>query len=517
MIKLFVSTPKLIALFTLISILQGCQPEQGQAKEVDVTELSIAKIHTAYQTNQYNSQDLVKAYLKRIDQYNHKVNAISVINQNALEIASKLDKEFAETGKLRPLHGIPILVKDNINTANLPTTAGSLALADYIPEQNAFIIQKLVDAGAIILAKTNMAEWAFSPKHTESSTLGITRNAYNQDYVPAGSSGGTSSAIAANFATVGLGTDTGNSIRGPSSHAALVGLRTTIGLVSRSAIVPLFLRNDVVGPMARTTEDAVRVLDVIAGYDENDPITANAEGKIPKSYLSYLVEDGLKGARIGVLNQLSDNRPDPEISALFQQSIEDLTKLGATVVNPINIPNFDNLKANQWCAEFQHDVEAFLATYVKNEKMQTLEDIIAVGSKSEFAKARLEANLGTSGRYGAPSIECSDAYHDTRRMAFRHGIEQVMEQNKLDALIYPTWNNKPALISRFEEDYKGDNSQVISPHTGQPAFTVPMGFTSENLPTGLQFIGRMYDEPRLIKLIYAYEQGTSHRKPAELN
>ncbi|MDO6710940.1 amidase family protein [Aliiglaciecola sp. 2_MG-2023] len=517
MLKLTVLPTKFILLSIFVAYLQGCQQHRTSAKEIDLTELTIAQIHQDYKNGEYNSQDLVKTYLKRIAQHNDKINAISVVNNDALMIAAALDKEFIQTGKLRPLHGIPILVKDNINTANLPTTAGSLALVEYIPNQNAFIIQKLVDAGAIVLAKTNMAEWAFSPKHTESSTIGITRNAYNQDYVPAGSSGGTAAAIAANFATVGLGTDTGNSIRGPSSHAALVGLRTTIGLVSRSAIVPLFLRNDVVGPMARTTEDAVRILDVIAGYDEHDPITAHSDGKMPASYLSYLNEDGLSGARIGVLNQLSDDGLDPEILALFQQSLRDLQRLGATIVDPVEIPNFDSLKANQWCAEFQQDVEQFLATYVKSDTLERLEDIIAVGSTSEFAKARLKANLAASGRYGESNVECGSAYSDPLRIAFRQGIEKVMDDLNLDALIYPSWNNKAALISRFEEDYMGDNSQVISPHTGQPAFTVPMGFTSENLPTGLQFLGRMYNEPKLIQLIYAYEQGTKHRKPAELN
>jgi Asp-tRNA(Asn)/Glu-tRNA(Gln) amidotransferase A subunit family amidase len=394
----------------------------------------------------------------------------------------------------------------------MPTTAGSLALENFIPDEDAFIIRKLVEAGAIVLAKSNMAEWAFSPMHTESSTNGITRNPYNTDYVPAGSSGGTGAAIAANFGTIGLGTDTGNSIRGPSAHGALVGFRTTLGLVSRSSIIPLYLRNDVVGPMCRTVEDAVKVLDVIRGYDPKDPITRYSEGKTPENYLSFLIKNGLQGTRIGVLRELSEVDPDPEVKTLFDQSLLDMEAAGATLVDPLVIPGFSALRANQWCATFREDLEAFLNDHVQKDSLKTLEDIIRLGSKSKFAQDRLQRNAEHNGRWEHPEIPCGDAYGDPLRIAFREGIEKVMDSLELDAIVYPSWNNKPAHIKRFAEEYKGDNSQIISPHTGQPAFTVPMGYTSGNLPAGLQFLGRMYDEPTLIQLIYAYEQATGHRK-----
>ena len=504
---------KLLILIPFI-FTQACNYEKSQ-QPIDLNELTISEIHQAYQNGDFNSEQLVQAYLNRIDQFNGQINAITFINDEALKTAKSLDEEFKRIGKLRPLHGIPLLVKDNINVAGIPTTAGSLALKDYVPEHDAFIIQRLKDAGAIVLAKTNMAEWAFSPMHSESSTAGTTRNPYNTDFVPAGSSGGTGAGIAANLATIGLGTDTGNSIRGPSSHGSLVGFRTTLGLVSRSAIVPLYLRNDVVGPMCRTVEDAAKVLEVIAGYDHSDPITHNSEGKIPESYTQFLQKDGLKGARIGVLRELSENNPDPEVSALFEQSLKDMAELGATIIDPVVIPDFAQLRQNQWCGEFQKDLEDFLATYVKNDTVKTLEDVIAIGSKSQFAQSRLEGNLNRSGRNN--EIPCGDAYSDPLRIAFRTAIENVMDSLKLDAIVYPTWNNQPARIYLFQEEYKGDNSQIISPHTGQPAFTVPMGFTSNNLPAGLQFLGRMYDEPTLIKLLYSYEQGTLHRKPPVLN
>lgn len=488
-------------------ILGACAPEKSP---LSVEELSISEIHQAFLTKKYTAEELVEAYILRIEESDSLLNAISVINPAAIIRARQLDQEFVKTGKLRPLHGIPVLVKDNINTLGLPTTAGALALADFIPKTDAFIIKELEEAGAIVLAKTNMAEWAFSPMHSESSTQGTTRNPYNLDHVPAGSSGGTGAGIAANFGTIGLGTDTGNSIRGPSSHNALVGFRTTLGLISREGIVPLYLRNDVVGPMTRTVEDAVRMLDVIAGYDEKDPITANSNGKIPASYQTFLDENGLKGARIGVFRTLSENDPHPEISNLFNQALEDLGKLGAEIVDSVEVENFAELRQNQWCGTFKQDLEDFLQTYVKRDSMSRLEDVIRVGTRSEFAKSRLQQF--SSNQRQEQEDPCGDAFTDPRRIAFRQAIEKTMDSLNLDALVYPSWNHPAAKIDRFQQEYRGDNSQIIAPHTGQPAFTVPMGFVSGNLPAGLQFLGRMFDEGTLIRLTYSYEQGTNHRR-----
>ena len=493
----------------------GCQPGT-ESPQIQLDELTIASIHDAYQSGHYSSEELVEAYIANINKNDHLINAVTIINPDAQSIARSLDQEFKKTGKLRPLHGIPILVKDNINTKGLPTTAGALALEDFIPDEDAFIIKKLIDAGAIIIAKTNMAEWAFSPMHSESSTAGTTRNPYNTNYVPAGSSGGTAASVAANFSTIGLGTDTGNSIRGPSSHCALVGFRSTLGLISRSAIVPLYLRNDVVGPMCRTVEDATKVMEVMAGYDPTDALTRYSEGKIPSNYTQFLKKEGLQGSRIGVLRELSDNDPNEEIKNLFESSLVDMDSLGATIVDPVVIPNFAQLRQNQWCASFKADVETFLAEYVKNDTVRTIEDIIRIGTKSDFARNRLARNAEYTGRWETPEVECLDAYTDERRVAFREAIEAVMDSLKLDAIVYPSWNHPPARIEHFSEEYRGDNSQIISPHTGQPAFTVPMGFTTNNLPAGLQFLGRMYDEPTLIKLTYGYEQGTKHRRVPQL-
>ena len=506
-------------IFLLISIgLFACQntTEMKQTKPIDLNELTIAQVHEAYKNGDYNSEQLVLAYLKRIEKYNEKTNALTNLNPDALKIAKALDEEFKKTKKLRPLHGIPIIVKDNFNTKGLPTTAGSNALKDFVADEDAFMVKKMLDAGAIIIAKSNMAEWAFSAMHTESSTAGTTRNPYNLEYVPAGSSGGTAASIASNLGLIGLGTDTGNSIRGPSSHNSLVGFRSTLGLTSRSGIVPLYLRNDVAGPMCRTVEDATRVLEVIAGYDPKDSLTKHSEGKVEKNYQQFLKKDGLKGARIGILTELSDDNPDPEIKALFENAVKDIETLGAEVVKKIDVPDFVNLRKNQWCDVFRQDVEAYLKEYVKSDSMKTLEDIIKVGSKSKYAEETLEYFRTHNGREKNPEIACGTPYDDKRRIAYREAIEKRMDELKLDAIIYPTWNNKPAKIDNFEKGYKGDNNQVVAPHTGQPAFTVPMGFTKGNLPAGLQFLGRMYSESTLIKFAYSYEQGTKHRIPPKM-
>jgi Asp-tRNA(Asn)/Glu-tRNA(Gln) amidotransferase A subunit family amidase len=349
-----------------------------------------------------------------------------------------------------------------------------------------------------------MAEWAFSPRNSFSSLHGTTLNPYNLEYTPAGSSGGTAASVAANFGAIGLGTDTGGSILGPSSHCSLVGFRTTIGLISRAGIIPLYLNNDVVGPMCRTVEDAVKVLEIMVGYDPSDPVTKQSEGKTHDNYIQFLQKQGLMGARIGVLRELSDDNPDPEIEALFEKALVDLKFLGADIIDTLTIPDFSDLRIGQFCIMFRTDIESYLTTYVKNDTVRTIDDIIRIGTKSKFVADRLNTNKTAENR-------CLDAYTDPRRIALRKAIEDQMDKLKLDAIVYPTWNNKPAEIISSDKDYKGNNNQIIAPHTGQPAFTVPMGFSKGNLPAGIQFLGRMYAEPTLIRLAYSYEQGTKHR------
>ncbi|WP_161888536.1 amidase family protein [Pontibacter russatus] len=477
-----------------------------------VQEATIADIHKAFEEGTCTCEQLVTTYLHRIKAYDQptRLNSIILTNPNALATARQLDQEYAQTKQLRKLHCIPLIVKDNYNTAGLQTTAGSLAMKGFAPDRDAYQVKALKDAGAIVLAKANMAEWAFSPKVTISSIAGETLNPYNLAFVPAGSSGGTAAAVAANFGMVGLGTDTGNSIRGPSSHTALVGFRTTLGLTSRSGIAPLYLRNDVGGPMARTVEDATKVLEVIAGYDPADPLTEHSRGEVPENYRQFLDRNGLKGARIGVLRALTEATPDTQVMALFEQAITDLRRLGAVVVDSVEIKDFDSLRENQWCAVFRHDINQYLFALGDSVPVSSLEEIIASGKYAPYIADDLKYQYTQADAVG--ETICTDAYTDLKRISFREAVEAAMDAQQLDALIYPTWTNPPARVGDME-GYKGDNSQVIAPHTGQPAFTVPMGYTYENLPAGLQFLGRMFGEPTLIRLTYAYEQGTKHRRP----
>lgn len=479
-------------------------------------ELTIGDIHQAYKKGIYTSQQLVEAYLNRIEQLDEKTNALTIINPNAVSIAKELDEEYQKTKVLRPLHGIPLIVKDNFNTKNIPTTGGSLALRNFVPDEDAFIVQKLVNAGAVIIAKSNVAEWSLTPWGSFSSTHGATLNPYNLAYSPGGSSGGEGASIAANFGTVGLGTDTGNSVRGPSSHCSLVGFRPTMGLVSRSGIIPMHLTLDMPGPMCRTVEDATRVLEAILGNDPLDPLTKHSDGKLTDNYVQFLQADGLKGARIGIFREISGTMPDPEILALFEKAITDMKQMGAEMIDSVSIPNFNLLQENLFCNDFRSGIESFLTTYVKNDTLQTLEDIIRIGTKSAFTAKQINYLANNPGKVDDPGIECLDAYSDQKRLGYRKAIEDYMDLLKLDALIYPAWNIKPYRMDSIIEEYVSINSMVIAPFTGQPAFVVPMGFMDGNLPTGIEFLGRMYSEPTLIKLAYSYEQGTKHRAPPKL-
>ena len=477
-----------------------------------IEEATIAGIHKAFKKGQLTSRQLVDIYLERIEKYDQSsgLNSIVVVNPDAQKRADYLDKLFSQTNKLRPLHGIPIIVKDNYETKDMQTTAGSLAFKGFIPPEDAYQVKKLREAGAILLAKSNMAEWAFSPLRTESSIAGITKNPYDLERVPAGSSGGTAAAVAANFGTVGLGTDTGNSIRGPSSHCCLVGIRSTMGLTSRDGIIPLYFRNDIGGPMARTVEDAVKILELIAGYDPSDPITERSKDLAPFIYTPFLKKDGLRGARIGVFRYYTDKpSADPQIRDLFDKAIEDMKSCGAEIVDPFIIPDFEALTKNIWCDMFRHDLDHYLASLGGYAPYKTLSDIVNTGKYSPYIERRLKHALETPLEKEVP---CLDVYCEPKNIEFRGCILMAMEEHQLDAIVYPTWSNPPRKIDDNKSP-AGDNSQLIPPHTGFPAITVPMGFTSDNLPTGLQIVGKLFEEPVIIQIAYAYEQATHHRKP----
>ncbi|UCD45574.1 MAG: amidase [Candidatus Bathyarchaeota archaeon] len=487
----------------------GTYANDKPAGDFPVVEASIAEIHGAIREGRTTFREVVEAYLRRIKEYDKPtgLNAIVVVNPSAVERAEKLDDEYRRTGELRPLHGIPVIVKDNYDTSDLQTSAGSIALKGSIPPDDAYQVRALREAGAVVLAKSNMAEWAFSPYETISSIAGTTRNPYDLERVPAGSSGGTAAAVAASFGTVGLGTDTGNSIRGPSSHCCLVGIRSTMGLTSRDGIVPLHLRNDVGGPMARTVEDAVRILEVISGYDPADPITETCIGKKPASYAQYLDEGGLKEAHIGVFRYYTDQpTTDPQIKSLFEKAIEDLQDSGAEIIDPFEIPDFEEISKDLSFETFRTDLESYLASLGEDAPIKTLKEVVDSGKYSPYIEKRLIRRLE------AESVSCEDLYNEPRNIAFREAVLEAMDDSEVEAFIYPTWSNPPSKIGDRESP-TGDNSQKIPPHTGMPGFTVPMGFTYDSLPAGLQIVGRLFGEPEIIRIAYAFEQATKHRHP----
>jgi Asp-tRNA(Asn)/Glu-tRNA(Gln) amidotransferase A subunit family amidase len=494
-----------------LGVTAGCT----SGPDFDVVEASIAEIHEAMLDGRLTARQLVELYLERIEAYDKQgpsLNAIIVVNPDALARADELDRRLEESGFVGPLHGIPVIVKDNYDTHDLPTTAGSASLAGSIPPDDAYQVRKIREAGAIVLAKSNMAEFAFSPYHTVGSMLpGHTLNPYALNRVPAGSSGGTGAAVAASFGAVGLGTDTGNSIRGPSSHNSLVGIRSTMGLTSRDGIVPLYLDRDIGGPMARSVADAVAVLDVIAGPDPADPVTAAAAEHRAERYADYLLEDGSNGKRIGVVRQISDtDTADPEILERFAEALEAMRRAGAEIVDPVHIPEQDEIPLGErWCRRFKHDIEGYLASLGAEAPVRSLQEIIESGRYHPSIRGSLDYFQGIE---GAPedNAQCGQARENSERL--RAGVRRVLSEGRLDALVHPTWSNLPRLIGDLNSP-AGDNSQYLSPHTGFPAITVPMGFVRDSLPVGLQIIGDAWSEPTLIAIAYSFEQATKHRRP----
>jgi len=482
-------------------------------------EASIAEVKGALQTGQISCRRLVSQYLWRIAKYDQSsgLNAIVYINPNALQRAQALDEEQAAGGVLRSLHCLPVLVKDNFDTYDMPTTGGSIALKTSIPPDDSFMVAKLREAGAVIIAKTNMAEWAFSPRETISSSYGRTANAYDLSRVPAGSSGGTASAVAASFAVAGLGSDTGNSIRGPSSHLALVGMRSTFGLTSRDGVIPLAGDRDIAGPMARSVTDVAKLFNVLAGYDPKDLATEAGKGKREADYTAFLDAKSLRGARIGVLRQWVDHEDaDPQITALFFKAIADMEAQGAIIVDPVAIPNIEQyLQNSTFCPTFRYDMRQYLKTLGNAAPITDVNEVLHSGQYGPDAKGGLEFFSAFPADTPPEQWDepCQRFVSNEKRQAYRADVIAAMDEAKLDAMIYPTWSNPPAHIDRGRAEYKGDNSQNLAPNTGLPAMTVPMGFSHEKWPAGITLIARPFDEKTLFALGYAYEQASMHRKP----
>ena len=496
------------------SVLTAQQP--GPAPPFRVEEATIPQIHEAMKTGRLTCRTLVDSYLRRIHAYDKNgpaINALVVINPDAQKLADDLDRRFLQGGLTGPLHCIPAIVKDNFETIGLQSAAGSLSLRGFVSNKDAFQVKRIKDAGALVLAKSNMAEFAFSPYETVNSILpGYSRNPYALDRVTAGSSGGTAAAVAANLGAIGLGSDTGNSIRGPAAHQALAGIRSTMGLTSRAGVVPLSLLADIAGPMTRSLADAVAVFQVIAGEDPDDPATSASRGRPIPNYAEALQRDGLRGARIGILRQAYERETtDPEVVEVFMAAVEDLKRAGATILDPARVELGDVRRqpGAGSCAGFKYDINRYLAGLGDRVPVHTLEEIIRSRRFHPSIEARLRsAQEGTENGPETTACKAESEYRD----AFRAAVAKTMDANKLDAFVYPTWSNPPRLIGDLNTPH-GDNSQVFSPTTGWPAVNVPMGYTRGTLPAGITFFGRAWSEPTLIKLAYAYEQATHHRRP----
>jgi amidase len=481
-------------------------------KPFELVEATTTDIQKAVSQGKLSYKQLTQMYLDRINEYDHqgvKLNAVITVNANALQTAEALDKERAEKGIRGPLHGIPIIVKDNYATGDLPTTAGCLCLKDAVPTHDAEMVKRLKDAGAIVIGKANLDEFALNITGM-SSLGGQTLNPYALDRNPGGSSAGTGAAVAANFALAGLGTDTGGSIRIPSSYNSLVGIRPTVGLTSRDGIIPLALTQDVGGPMARTVTDAAILLGTASGYDADDVATAYSVGRSKTDYTKDLDVDGLRGARIGVATELFGTKPEEKPTTdLMNAAVADMKKLGA-ITTPITIPNFTEIMKYPSLSgyEFKSQLNEYLANYQPDAPYHTLTEIIASG---QFFKG----NESTYKLRDTRDLE-SQEYKDIvlkRTKLTRDALLKVMADNNLDAIIYPSTVQTTVPIG---EPSKAGVNNRLSPYSGFPAISVPAGFTTEGLPAGMEFLGRPFDESTLVKLAYAYEQGTHNRKAPAL-
>lgn len=494
--------------------------DKKSGSEFNPIEATASEIRSRYLTGEDTAESVIDHYLERIWEYEDELEAIITVNSDALERAEELDKKLELDGPVGPLHGIPIILKDNNDTADMPTTAGSVALMESVPPDDATIVRKMREAGSIILAKANLHEYAFG-YDTISSLGGITRNPYDLDRYAGGSSGGTGAGIAASLAVLGTGTDTGGSVRVPAAANNLVGLRPSTGLISRDGIVPLSLTEDTAGPITRTVADAALFTDVMAGYDPADEKTSESVGETPhakdKQYTDYLNESGLDGACIGVYRDYvgpSEDEEDEEIvkdarqvEEVFDQALAGMEKAGATVVDPVEAPpdelvNLANVESGD---EFNHDLNEYLET-LDDDIPNSLAEIVESG---EYAPALCET-IRTREEVDEDAINDDQEYLYglSQRDDLQHFVLGTMADENLDAIVYPTITQSPPLIDSDEP--WGSNAQ-LTPALEFPSMTVPAGFTDEALPVGVEFMTRKFEEGRLFELAYSYEQASGHR------
>ena len=488
----------------------------------DFSETSIAELHDQLQRGEITSVELVDWYVDRIaaiDQGGPGLNAIIEVNPDARSIALSLDREWRSAGPRGPLHGIPVVLKANIDTADqMVTSAGSLALAEHVPSEDAFIVKRLRDAGAVILGKANLSEWAnFRSTRSSSgwsSVGGQTRNPYDLARTPCGSSSGSGVAVAANLTVVAIGTETDGSVVCPSGINGIVGIKPTLGLVSRSGIIPIAHSQDTAGPMARTVRDAALLLTVMTGVDADDPATSDAE--IHHDYSANLTADGLNGKRIGILRSFTGAGSNPNVEAIYDNSIAVLKEQGANIVDDIEIATngMNDAEYEVLLYEFKADLNNYLSA--SGAPLQSLAEIIDYNeANAERVMPVFGQEIFLAAEDKGPLSDAAylDALAASKRIA-RDGLNGAIEEHQLDAIIAVT--NGPAwMIDHANGDSFHIGSSSLAAISGYPSITVPAGFAS-GLPIGVSFVGKPWNEKQLIEIAYAFEQATGVRRAPEL-
>lgn len=494
-------------------------------KHFDLGELTIPQIQERLASGKSTAVALVKKYRARIEELDRrgpKLNAIIELNPDALAIAADLDHERRTKGPRSALHGIPVLIKDNIDTHDrMSTTAGSLALTGSIAPRDSFVAQRLRAAGAVILGKTNLSEWANFRGSLSTSGWsgrgGQTRNPYVLDRNPSGSSSGSAVAVSANLCAVAVGTETDGSILSPSSFCGIVGIKPTLGLISRSGIIPIAHSQDTAGPMARCVTDAAIVLGALAGSDPRDAATAAADAHRAPDYTRFLVPGGLRGARVGVARAFFGYHP--AVDALAESALAALENLGAELIDPVPLkrpPELEHAEIEVLRYEMKADLNAYLAGLGPSAPIHNLKELIAFNQQHKDQELRWfgQEELVKSeakGRLTEPAYR--EALATDRRLARAEGIDSVMDQHKLDALVAPT--STPAHVTDWiTGDHGLGDSTTLAAVAGYPSITVPAGFVF-GLPVGLSFFGRAWSEPELLRIAYAFEQATHVRRPPQ--
>ncbi len=481
-------------------------------------ETTLSDVQAAFDAGELTSRELVELYLKRIDAYDAVeggINSVITINPTALEEADAADALRKSGTVLGPLHGVPVVLKDQMDAKGMPTTMGSVLFKDYYPDQDCTIAGKLRDAGAIILAKVTLGEMGGGDTH--GTLFGSTRNPYDMERTVGGSSGGTAAAVSANLATIGIGQEGFASIRRPSSWNGIVGMRPTPGLVSRAGVWGGWpSRIGSLGPMARTVTDLAKLLDVMAGYDPEDPQTAHGYGHVPETYTASLQKDGLKGARVGILRTSMGARAEPDsedfkkVTDAFDKAVAELADAGAIIVDPIEIPGLKALIATRTGGA---DGDSGFMNWAKRSKSFPYASQAELMAQPEYSQRPGRDPSNANMRSFSP-----EAHYEylKARDELETNVLKVMADNQLDAIVHKTVEHQPTLISQgLNPPYYNSRG---APHLNTflvyaASMTVPAGFTVDNLPFGITFFGRAYSEPTLIKLAYGYEQSTMHRKP----